>query len=101
MSDKISYTKDKSGDGFLLRGPAGLQPGSTVTVTKKDGSTKSERVGDLRAGPFDDGNALYTIGGKASAPRQQSPSTICQNCGHDTRFNSNGAPSDDGGEMPF
>lgn len=100
MSDKITYSKDKKTDEFLLRGPSGLRTGDKVTVTKKDGNTKTETVGELRAS-FEDGNCLYAIGGKASTPKQQPLSSICQNCGHDTRFNSNGAPSDDGGEMPF
>lgn len=88
MSEKITYTKDKQGEGYLLRGPSGLRHGDAVQVTKKDGSTKAETVGALRAGPFDDGVCLYEIArGGASKPKAR---VTCPHCGEDINSNSNG-----------
>lgn len=98
----ITYTKDKSGDGYLLRGDqAELVEGATVTVTLKSGSTKREKVGPRRAGPFDDGVVIHE---KASgASRGKSPQN-CPHCGLDV----NAAPErsapiggDPDGRLPF
>jgi hypothetical protein len=54
-----TYTKLRNGDwGLRLLGD-GAVPGTTVTVTRKDGSTRTEQVGKLLW--VGDGAALATI----------------------------------------
>lgn len=100
--DKVTYSKDRSGEGYLLRGPATLLvEGETVTVTLKSGSTKTERVGPRRAGPFEDGMALHDKAG-GSAPRGAQPIRSCPHCGADTNQppTVSGSPTDEGA-IPF
>lgn len=75
----ITYSKDKHGDGYLLRGlESELVENELVEVTLKSGATKSERVGKRRAGPFADGMVLHE---KASGGTKAKAAQLCPHCG--------------------
>ena len=74
-----TYTKLRNGD-WGLRG-TNLCVGQTVTVSKRDGSTKSETVGRvLWSG--EDGACLATVAREQSAPRHSQPRRGWAPCGY-------------------
>ena len=95
----ITYSKDKMGDGYLLRGlEAELVEGERVDVTLKSGATKSETVGPRRAGPFADGMVLHEKAGgagRAAAPKN------CQHCGGDLSKSASPSAPATNGDIPF
>lgn len=47
-SNTATFTKLRDGDwGLRIVGPHAVEPGQTVTVTKKSGETSTERVGEV------------------------------------------------------
>jgi hypothetical protein len=71
-----TYTKLKNGDWGLRLTGALPKPGASVTVTKKDGSTRTERVGRILW--QGDGVALATI---SRGSGREEP---CSECGRPT-----------------
>jgi hypothetical protein len=71
-----SYTKLKSGD-WGVRCEGEVKPGQSVTVTKKDGSVKTEIIDAvLWSG---DGKSLCSI--KRRAAKKNYPGQMCPGCG--------------------
>lgn len=85
-TSQITYTKLHSGE-WGLRGH-GLSSGTSVTVTKRDGSRKTETVGRI-LWTGQDGTQLATIGGSShshsrasSSPRTRRDGRYeCEECG--------------------
>jgi len=89
---KATYSKLKSGDwGIRVEGV--VKPGATVTVVKKDGSTKSETVS--RVLWTGNGISLCAIGASGNGRRSAS-SQQCDNCGY-SRGHRDGCESAHGG----
>lgn len=84
-----TYTKLKSGEWGIRVTGAKPKPGASISVTKKDGSTKSEVVANVIAS-FDNGSTHLcavrkpgeqpAVGGYRSS-RRPSRSRTCPTCG--------------------
>lgn len=77
----INYSKNRETGGWRLKGPAAaLKAGTTVTVTKRDGSTAEVYVASVGE-PFadDDGQSVFAEIGTAPLP----PGTMILNRGYD------------------
>lgn len=73
-------------DSWGILGPVSLvKPGATVTVWKRDGSTKAETIAEIASRPFDvDGvKCVYATITTRGKPRreQQGPEQRCAECG--------------------
>lgn len=79
----VGYTKLKSGD-WGVKGPADVvKAGATVTVVKKSGETRQERIG--RVVWTGSGVSIATIGQAGSASGSPSKGTYYRSGGRGTR----------------
>lgn len=79
---KISYRKTKAGEWVVYGPAAAVQAHSRVTITKRDGSTKTELI--ARVGrPFQVGGVAMVYGYLAPKPaaRNAGRRGVCDNCG--------------------
>lgn len=78
------YAKLKDGS-WGIRGQR-LVRGETVQITTSKGEVKTEIVGHVLSGPFDDGNCLAKLMKDTDQPRQGEPSIApCPTCGQARR----------------
>ncbi len=80
----LTYARLKRGD-WGIRGPlAELTPGASVTVTRRDGQTRTERVGAVIWAAEDGSVALATVRPRYRPPqfRGGSRGGTCEACGH-------------------
>lgn len=74
---KATYTKLKSGDWGLRVEGGDVKAGQSITVTKKDGDTKTETV----AGVLWTGNGVQLCSIKPKQRRGDYPGKMCPVCG--------------------
>jgi hypothetical protein len=83
-SPKCSYRKTRTGE-WVVCGPAHVvKPGKTVTVTKRDGSTKTETIDKVGQSFIKDGvRTVYGYTAKTTRPasaRSHGRGGVCNEC---------------------